>query len=378
MIPAPESAPQIFADYMDGETARVRRVGVTVVGLLEGGKAIRLTVPEGDPVDWPVLDVRRIPDQAAQDCVVYGRAGDHPARLIVKDRGLNGDLAAVCPELHRINKTPHLWRRLSMLTAAALASVALIVFVLVPIMADQLATILPTKGEQALGDSTFEQIRKALGRNPEIGVKECNNPDGLAALDEMAARLSVGANLPYDLRLHVLQHRMINAFALPGGHIVLFEGLLKDARSAEEVAGVLGHEMGHLEHRDPTRLALRSAGSVGVLGLLLGDFAGGAAVLFLTEKLIQAQYSQGAEEGADTYSHGLLAATGLPSGPMADFFDRLHVKYGDDKGLMSHLASHPDSERRSQAARDANTVNTDFAPVLTEEQWRDLRRICRS
>lgn len=371
-----ETDTQVFADYVDGETARVRRVKASVQPATQGF-VVRIEPSEGPAMDWPIDDVRRIPDQAARDSVVYGRAGDHPARLIVKDAGLNAELAATCPDLKRVHKDPNLLKRLMILSTAAVASVALIVFLLVPIMADQLATMLPAKGEQALGDSTFEQIRLALDKSNSSGLADCRDPDGLEALAKMQARLNIGANLPYDIRLHVLNHEMINAFALPGGHIILFQGLLNNANSPEEVAGVLGHEMGHVEHRDPTRLALRSAGSVGVLGLLLGDFAGGAAVLFMTEKLIQAQYSQGAEAGSDEYAHGLLAAAELPTGPMADFFDRLHKKYGVERGLMSHLASHPDSLGRSEAARAANTVEGDFVPVLTAREWASLQAICQ-
>lgn len=166
-------------------------------------------------------------------------------------------------------------RRLVISSGAALASVALIVFVLVPVMADQLAVMLLPEGEKALGDTTIEQIRRALDENSDRGLPLCTNVSGRRALRKMMDRLGRGADLPYSIQIHVLNHEMVNAFALPGGHIVLFEGLLKNASSPEEVAGVIGHEMGHVAHRDPTRLALRSAGSIGVLGLLLGDFAGG-------------------------------------------------------------------------------------------------------
>lgn len=67
---------------------------------------------------------------------------------------------------------------------------------------------------------------------------------------------------------------------MPGGLIILFRGLIDAAESSDEVAAVYAHELGHVVARDPTRIALRSAGSIGVLGLLLGDFAGGAVVLF--------------------------------------------------------------------------------------------------
>ncbi len=368
-----------FADYMDGETARVQRVQLEIIEHADRS-VLRITLPDGGvPIDWPLADLRLIPDQADKKAAVLGQAGDNPARVVVSDTDLAARLTAVCPNLKRRHKDPNVLKRLAVLSAGAVASVALIIFVLVPVMADQLALMLPARGEKALGDTTFEQIRQALTENTEYGLPLCDAPDGLVALNKMLDRLNPGTDFPYEINLHVLDHEMVNAFALPGGHIVLFRGLLKDATSPEEVAGVLGHEMGHVDHRDPTRLALRSAGSVGVLGLLLGDFAGGAAVLFLTERLIQAQYSRGAEADSDTYAHALLGQVGLPTAPMGDFFLRLGGDNTDeDTSLLSHLASHPDLKGRAQAAVDADQVGEVYTPVLSVTEWRDLQNICDS
>lgn len=368
---------EVFADYMDGESARLHRVRIALDhGAGEG--RLRLFLPErAQPLDWPLKDIRSIPDQADDSAVVLGRAGDHPARLIVRDRDMAALLDRLCPDLKRRDPTPGLARRLVVLGVGALASVALIIFVLVPMLANRLADLLPIEGERALGESTFEQIRQALDEGEGFGVPLCDAPGGRLALEQMRARLEAGADIPYELRLFVLDHPMVNAFALPGGNIVLFRGLLEEAASAEEVAGVLGHEMGHVANRDPTRLALRSAGSIGVLGLLFGDFAGGALVLFLTERLIQANYSRGAEAASDAYSHALLARAGLPSAPMAGFFRRLQAEAGEEApGLLSHLASHPDLGGRAEAALAADRVGADYRPVLSEPQWRALRAIC--
>lgn len=371
----------VFVDYLDGVTARVYRSKVTIVEEPKGGE-LRLELPDGDWVSWSLPDIRAIPDQAERNGIVLGLtgqdSGDHPARIVIHDPKFAAVMHMICPDLKRRHKDPNVLKRLAKLSVGAIASVALIIFVLVPIMANQLAMMLPPKGEKALGDATFEQIRLALNESSQFGLPLCTIPEGLYALDKMVDRLNAGADIPYDISIHVLDHTIVNAFALPGGHIVLFKGLLKDAESPEEVAGILGHEMGHVAHRDPTRLALRSAGSVGVLGLLLGDFAGGAAVLFLTEKLIQAQYSRDAEARSDLYAHRLLNNVGLPTAPMADFFVRLQGDGGDgqDKSLMSHLASHPDNQGRADAAVAADTVGTDYTPVLSPNEWRDLQQVC--
>ncbi len=362
----------VFADYVDGASARLHRARLEV-----GPEILRINLPDGaEAVDWPLSRIRAIPDQADRALAVFGLAGDHPARLLVAERKTARQLAALCPDLLRRDKTPNLMRRLLILAGGAIGSVLLIVFVLVPVLADQLAEFLPPAGEQALGDTTFRQIRQALGSDTGLIPAICHRPAGTKALARMTARLTGNSRLAYKIRLHVLDHPMVNAFALPGGHIVLFRGLLDDAHNPEEVAAVLGHEMGHVQHRDPTRLALRSAGSVGVLGLLLGDFAGGAAVLYLSEQLINAKYSRKAEAAADKYSQNLLAESGLPTGPMADFFLRLLKDTGQDSGLLSHLARHPDLRGRADAARAANRVGGDFTPVLSATEWRNLQAIC--
>ena len=367
----------VFADFVDGENAKTHRVGVSIEGEPPRG-FLKLTLPEdSNAVEWPLADIRLIPDQAAPNVAVIGLTGDHPARLYVLDPAFVIYLRAYCPALRRPDRTPNLVRRLTTLVTGAVAAVALIIFVLIPVMANQLALLLPRAGEQALGDTTYAQIKNALGQDRGLAVWECSRTQGVQALNTMLARLSGAAKFDYKLQVHVLDHDMVNAFALPGGHIVLFRGLLEQAKSPEEIAGVIGHEMGHVEHRDPTRLALRSAGSIGVLGLMFGDFAGGTVVLYLAEQLIQAQYSQDAEAKSDAYSHALLSAAGLPTTPMADFFLRLRDEYGDASGLMSHLASHPDLKGRAEKAVAADVTGGQFNPVLSARAWKDLQAICK-
>ena len=158
---------------------------------------------------------------------------------------------------------------------------------------------------------------------------------------------------------------------------MVFEGLLQAAKSPEEVAGVIGHELGHVVHRDPLRLALRSAGTVGIVGMVLGDFTGGTLAVVLAEQLISASYAQDAEAATDAFGFKLLADSGLPSSALGGFFDRIAELVGRSDGPMSHLASHPDIRARADAARAADRMKGVFTPILSTTQWQDLRDICR-
>ena len=376
VIHAGEEPPEvrIFADYFDGVGARVQRVELR---LDERIPALALLRPGHPVINWPLDQIRGVPDQAARGALVVALASDPLARLVVEDAGAVATLRTRCHFLHKRPPVTGL-RRLVGWSVAALASVALIVMVLVPLMADQLATILPAKGEKALGDSTFEQIRRAMGEDGLNGVAICENPEGRAALSKMQARITEDLDLPYELTVHVLDHEMINAFALPGGYVVFFDGLIQAASTPDEVAAVFAHEIGHVAHRDPTRIALRSAGSIGVIGLLFGDFVGGALVLFLANQLISAQYSQEAEAQADVFAHDRLRAAGIPPSALGGLFQTLKDQHGDEEGIVAHFASHPQLGDRIEAARQASQGMPEVTiPSLTEEEFTALKAVCR-
>jgi len=252
------------------------------------------------------------------------------------------------------------------------------IFVLIPFLADNLAGLLPAAGKRALGETVFQDIRGALDRTGMNPTAICEAPEGVAALAAMGTRLFPQSPIEEDLAVYVLDHEMVNAFALPGGIVVFMRGLIDEAESAEEVAAVYAHEVGHVAARDPSRIALRSVGSIGVLGLLLGDFAGGAVVLFLTNRLIAADYTQEAEAAADAFSHEALLAAGVRPDAMAGFFDRLRAEHGDAEGIVAHFLSHPSLGDRIEAARQATPADGDFSPVISEDQWAALRAICET
>jgi len=265
---------------------------------------------------------------------------------------------------------------LALWAAGAVAAVAVQIGVLLPLLADRLAAFVPPAGERALGEATFAQIRQALAGTGLPPLPLCENPSGTAAIETMLAGLNVDRDSETAVKVFVLDHEMINAFALPGGHVVFFRGLIDAAQSPNEVAAVMAHEIGHVENRDPTRHALRSAGSIGILGLLFGDFAGGAAVLFLAEQLINASYSQEAEIGADEYAHKQLEAAGVSPAALGDMFERLRDAHGEADGFVSHFMSHPTLTSRIHIARAAARTDRTYGDIFSEADWAALREIC--
>ena len=263
-------------------------------------------------------------------------------------------------------------------TGAAIASVAALVFVITPLMSDMIAPMIPPDSEIALGAQIADQIANEGVIFAGIEPGACETPEGLAALDKMVARLEAVSDSHVPLNVRVLDGEMINAFALPGGHIFFISGLLTSADSPEEAAGVLAHEIGHVVGRDPTRNMLRSVASAAVVSTVLGDFLGGFVIVALANAAIDASYSREAEAQADQTALQLLEASGLPSRPLSGFFLRIKEKYGEsESALGKYLASHPNSSSREIVFASAPGADIDnFEPVLTPEEWDALRNIC--
>ncbi|MCB1333718.1 MAG: M48 family metallopeptidase [Roseivivax sp.] len=352
--------------YLDGQRPLPAPVAMQIDELA------RALVAQGDGIDlrWPLADIRELPDQAGGDLLILRRHDDPLARLVLPDRSLVPRL------INRTSRAP-VTRRGPLLAwaVAAVAAVALIILVLVPRMADQLAAFIPAEGERALGQTALNQVRQGI--DGASVVRLCEAPAGLAALREMETRLEAAMDEPLDLSIHVLDHGMVNAFALPGGFVVFFRGLIDKATEPEQIAAVFAHEVGHVVSRDPTRHALRSAGSIGVLGLLFGDFAGGTIVLFLTEQLINAKYSQGAEAQADRFAFEVLPRMGVSPAALADMFERFGTSGGEPPAIVRHFLSHPALGDRIEAAREAVPAGFEARPLMSETEWKALKSVCK-
>lgn len=373
--------PGIAGRFFDGVTAGDHRVDVV---LDEAGGRLVFDGPTFDdgPVFWQLGRLRALRDQARDASLTLTLHADSDdeaprdaARLTISEPGTIARLQTICPDLHKRDVHKGLYRKLAARGAMAVAAVVLMLFVILPRMADTLATLIPVEREIALGKTVVAQMEQALGA-ADMGALNCQNPQGRAALTVMLDRLTDRQNLQYELEVQVFDHEMVNAFAAPGGQVVVLRGLLDNASGPDAVAAVLAHEIGHVEERDATRHALRAAGSAGLLSMVLGDVTGGAIAVFLGERLLQAGYTREAETRADRFALNMLNAAEVDSAGMARFFDHLQALDGDMPQLPEYFATHPASEARADRARANANRQGATAPVLTDAQWQALQGIC--
>ncbi|MFK7875782.1 MAG: M48 family metallopeptidase [Paracoccaceae bacterium] len=368
--------------YFDGQSGKRQQVDV----LLDLAARV-LYLSNNDSAEgqitWPLAALRRLPESARQDQMTLARHTDNPPqraligpeRLIVTDPDFMRALQTACPDLTKRDVAKGTGARVVMRVALAVGAVLMMVFVILPSMADSLARFIPVEREIRWGKTVVSQMEAVFDDPERSGALYCTAPEGRRALDKMIARLTNGTDLAYDLTVSVFNHPMVNAFAAPGGQIVLMRGLIKKAGTPEEVAAVLAHEIAHVEHRDATRATLRAAGSAGLLSMVLGDFAGGSIAVVMAELTLNASYTREAETAADAYAHAMLDEADVTVAGMRLFFEALSESSSQLR-IPPYLASHPATETRAQAARDYAETQNETTPVLTQTEWAALKTIC--
>jgi beta-barrel assembly-enhancing protease len=229
------------------------------------------------------------------------------------------------------------------------------------------AGIIPDRAREAMG----KQVITSMSDKRPI----CSAPAGRAALDKLTSRLSVAANAKFDVI--VVDWSLLNAFAAPGEQILLTRELVQNARSSDEVAAVLAHEMGHGLERHPETGVVRMIGMSAAIELMMGGSGGTLANVGLL--LAQLNYTRAAEQEADDHSYRILRAAGISSAGISDFFKRageLEEKSEVAKkiGQFDILRTHPQSAERVKRALSQPDYPT--TPALNDADWQALKQIC--
>ncbi|MDH5287535.1 MAG: M48 family metallopeptidase [Betaproteobacteria bacterium] len=246
---------------------------------------------------------------------------------------------------------PSLVVRLQRNWAAALACLVVLVGLLawgyvngLPLLARAVTSVIPADVERRMGESVLE-VLDARSLKPS-GLPLARSQAIARAFAAAAARSAPGVAVRLEFRAGPA-----NAFALPGGAIVLFDGLVKTAESDDEVLGALGHELGHVVHRHSTRQFVQVLGVAAVASLLWGDFSSVAANAPLLMGAFR--YGREFEREADEYAIAFMRDNGMPVEALDSLFARLEKERG--AGLLPDFATtHPSTAERRERVRDAS------------------------
>ncbi len=198
---------------------------------------------------------------------------------------------------------------------------------------------IPVDWERRIGESAFQDF---LIQHPVV-----KDGPAEAAVQEISKRLvdHIPGN-PYTFEIAVIESEVVNAFALPGGYVVVFTALLQKAENAEEVAGVLSHELNHVLERHALERIVKQLGLVAVVGIIVGDQQGlGRVMKQVGVELLSLKFGRNQETEADVTGVQLLHRSRIDPSGMVTFFQRLAEK---ESGGVEWLSTHPMSAGRAQ------------------------------
>ena len=344
--------------YFDGQSAMERPVSVE---FLVQGLAFKSPAPDsrGALVLWRYDDLHLVSLQRDNGHITLGWTEDDAVRLRLKNRQAGEQLFELAPHLKA--ELPERGILKPVMVSAAILLVFVGLYFAYPVARQAIIMAMPDDWVESMGDTM------GLGLAQSAGV--CTDAAGVNALATMTDLLTEDTAMPYELEIHVVNIPMVNAFAAPGGKIVIARGLLDEAKSADEVAGVLAHELGHVKHRHPLERMIDVYGFELVLGSMGGNMGSYGGLMLLMK------FSRDDEREADRTGLALLREAHVASAGFADFFKRLEKKHGKMPGAMQFLSTHPQPKEREQAIRNADQ-NTATAPALSSQDWRALQNIC--
>ncbi|MBI1820907.1 MAG: M48 family metallopeptidase [Nitrospirae bacterium] len=246
-------------------------------------------------------------------------------------------------------------------------------FVLLPVVILTAAKFVPVSWEEQYGRSIVEGFAA-----PE---DYCKDRRLMTVLDSVLKDLSDSIpNNPYHFHLKIVNDKIVNAFALPGGIIIVFSGLLEETDSPDEFAGVLAHEIQHIVRHHSTREILRQASTSFLVSSLTGHFGNDSTFSLRGVRMLETlHYDRKLEEEADREGMKLLVSAKYQPEAMIRMFEKFEKGKSDRDPILTFLSTHPATENRIKNLKELMNQLT-AQPVIHSQDslWNEARLICQN
>lgn len=231
-----------------------------------------------------------------------------------------------------------------------------------PASVDGIARIAPVAWEEALGRSMVAHIA------PE--EKRRRDPIYTEVLDEIVARLTAQSNAPYTFRVYVVDDAHINAYALPGGYMAITTGFLEQLESAEQIAGVIAHEMQHVVQRHGTRTVLQEMSTRTLIAAISGSGNGLDYVLDWAALASSLRFSRMHESSADLEGMKMILDAKINPKGMVEAFETLLAKTGDLPDGLAYISTHPLTKDRVRSLSPyVDSLRVAPIPIVSDSTW---------
>lgn len=208
---------------------------------------------------------------------------------------------------------------------------------LVPFLAERVAKRVPVSYEKQLGDALFEAMQGGF----EMSERKT------LLINDFFSELKISSG--YDIRITVVKENLANAFAMPGGHIVVYDKIIREMNNYEELAALLSHEFTHVQNKHTTRSLFRSLASAIFLSVVFGDLGTISNIIIRqADNLKVLHYSRRLEKEADINGLKILSERKIDCNGFVKLFELLQKEVNaSGKNMPAEwISSHPDLEKR--------------------------------
>lgn len=235
-------------------------------------------------------------------------------------------------------------------------------FMIFPIFPDKINIGISMQNEETLGEFMLDNITK----DPSFNIIESDFIDSsIQVLKDLLLSNLEESNYIYNI--YVFNNSMINAFALPGGNILISSGLIKFSEKPEEVAAVLAHEIGHIENKDLIYKLLKELG-ISLLSsndpLVIGEISKIAGSMVFDRKQ---------EKKADQFALNLLLKSNIDPRIIATFFRRLESEVGSYSEKAEIFMTHPHNKTRIRYALEYK-IPENFEEIKIDMNWGKIKK----
>jgi predicted Zn-dependent protease len=175
------------------------------------------------------------------------------------------------------------------------------------------------------------------------------------------------------IKVHILNKNEVNAFALPNGHLVVFSGLILAAENPEELTGVLGHEIAHIQLNHVMKKLVKEVGFSVLISMTTGN--GNGEIIRNTAKMLSSSaFDRGLEKEADIKSVDYLVNAKVAPQPFANFLFKLSNEENPVSKYFTWISTHPESEERAKYILDyCEDLEFEAEPLLSDQTWAGVR-----
>ncbi|MFN4249140.1 MAG: M48 family metallopeptidase [Flavipsychrobacter sp.] len=218
-----------------------------------------------------------------------------------------------------------------------------------------------------------KQVSELFLKLHRLEKNEMNDARSVQIIQDLKNRLCLANNIDTaEIQIHLFKDLEVNAFAIPGGHIIVNSALVTYCDSADMLAGVVAHEIGHIERG---HIAKRFAREIGLSMVMMigGDNLG--LIKEIIHRLTSGKFDRGQESDADAVAVVYVQKAGIDPLPLAGFFNKMAELNGSMSDAMEWISTHPDSKERAKKILSGKYTGT-YTPAIDSSDWRYLVEEC--